>query len=199
MAPYVRSSALVALLVLGLAACGGPSTNGRIITSRTGAPVVLTPDSTAPTPALTPLAPKPTLLPTATWDPRTPTPDAGAFSRVVYSYTAGIQHFRLVLEIAGDGYAQSHTGTLTRVGYLSADAMAKIRAALRATDFFTLQDEYRPNSLCCDQSLYEITVVMPDGRSKTVMVSGRVPDEVLPVIDALAGLWKTLPAPTPTP
>jgi hypothetical protein len=196
----------VALLVV-LAACGnatGTATLDHRLDPGKRAPgttpAIITPGADLPSPTPRSTLPGDTPRPpSATLDPRTPTPDAQAFALLAYTYTAGMRPAKIILNLSADGYAHMRFGTRPLEGPLPAERLAQIRAALQATDFFALQDEYIPVRACCDLASYEIKLVMPDGRSKTVYMLGTVPDELSPLMTALSGIWQLLPTPTPGP
>jgi hypothetical protein len=202
LAALAPALAALAVAALALAACGRPVENGRRLEPKTRAPgspppaltAEAAPATTAPLGTLPVL---PTAAPSATHDPRTPTPDDVAFSRLVYTYTAGIRPARIVLTLEPGGAARMRFGTQQRAGTLDAATLAEIRAALATTDFFALEDHYVPTRDCCDLPTHDVTLTTADGRSKNVYVVGAVPDELRPLIDALSGIWRQLPVVTP--
>ena len=70
---------------------------------------------------------------------------------------------------------------------LTAAQKAELSAAVRDTNFMSLEDSYVPQDTCCDRYLYEITVTI-DGHSKTVRTadaSPTAPAELTRLVDTL--------------
>lgn len=192
----------VALLVAGallvLAGCGGTPT-GHPIVSKPGTPRAgLTPLAVGtPATAEPPIGTLPPRAdPDATVTPGSddPTPDASLYARLIYTYTVGIRPIKLVLDIQPDGTTKAYFAGQSRAGTLSAERMAAISAGMRSANFFALQDAYIPARTCCDLPGHELTVFTVGGRSKTVEILGPAPDALAPLIDALGGIWRDLPA-----
>ncbi len=177
---YLRIIVLAALLLLGLAACGGsPAT----ITGATANPP--TTSATRPTAAPEPTgapATQPTQLPTAAPRATAAAEPASADGTpiVIYRKTGGIMGLDETLTVNADGTLtlRSRNGA-TKTAKVPADRLAKLRELLNSPDYAKLQGQYK--AMGADLFIYDITV--PGGTPGHVQTMDGV--ENPPVLDQI--------------
>jgi hypothetical protein len=154
---YLRHILIAALLLAGLAACGGgaPSiAKPTAIPPTTGAVQPTTP----PEPTGAPTA-EPTQLPTAAprATARAEPANADASTLVIYHKTGGIMGLDETLTVNADGTLalRSRNGT-TKTSKIPADRLAKLRELLASPEYAKLQGQYK--AMGADLFIYDISV-----------------------------------------
>lgn len=145
--------------------------------------------STADTePTLEAVAPTETAVPTVTTEPTattvppTPTEEVPATSEpetavepvIILKRSGGFAGLEDQWIIYADGRV---VGSEAKNNPLSTEHIAQILADAEAGGFFDLKGEYIDEGHCCDFFNYEVTLTLPDGRSKTITTVEQTPSQ----------------------
>lgn len=104
----------------------------------------------------------------------TPEPDPFTGPVIILKRSGGFAGLEDQWNIYADGSVE---GAPTTENPLSTEHIAKILADAEAGGFFDLNDEYIDENHCCDFFNYEVTLNLPDGRSKTITTVEQTPSQ----------------------